>query len=54
MEVAQVGGVNVFDAGFAALVFVLSLVGLVKGLTRLAVGMTALVAAFVVAAARHS
>ena len=54
MEVAQVGGVNAFDGGFAALVFVLSLVGLVKGLTRLAVGMTALVAAFVVAAARHS
>ena len=54
MEVAEVGGVNAFDAGFAALVFVLSLVGLAKGFTRLLVGMTALVAAFVVAAARHA
>ena len=53
MEVAEVGGVNAFDAGFAALVLVLSLVGVVKGLTRLVVGMTALVTAFVVAAARH-
>ena len=53
MEVAEVGGVNAFDAGFAALVLVLSLVGVVKGLTRLMVGMTALVAAFLVAAARH-
>ena len=53
-EVAQVGGVNAFDAGFAALVFVLSLVGVAKGFTRLLVGMTALVAAFVVAAARHA
>ena len=54
MEVAEVGGVNAFDAGFAALVLVLSLVGLLKGLTRLLVGMTALVAAFLLAAARHA
>ena len=54
MEVAEVGGVNAFDAGFAALAFVLSLVGVAKGLTRLVVGMTALVAAFVVAAVRHA
>lgn len=54
MEVAEVGEVNAFDAGFAALLLVLTLVGAVKGLTRLAVGMTALVAAFVVAAARHA
>ena len=54
MEVAEVGGVNAFDAGFLVLLFVLTLVGLAKGLTRLAVGMTALVAAFVVAAARHA
>jgi len=53
VEVAEVGGVNAFDAGFGALVLVLSLVGVVKGLTRLVVGMNALVAAFVVAAARH-
>ncbi len=53
MEVAQLGGVNAFDAGFTALLLVLSLIGVVKGLTRLVVGMTALVAAFVVAAARH-
>ena len=45
---------NAFDVGFAVLVFVLSLVGLAKGFTRLVVGMTALVAAFVVAAARHA
>ena len=45
---------NAFDAGFAALVLVLSLVGLLKGLTRLVVGMTALVAAFLLAAARHA
>ncbi len=44
---------NAFDAGFTALLLVLSLIGVVKGLTRLVVGMTALVAAFVVAAARH-
>ena len=54
MDVAEVGGVNAFDAGFAALVLVLSLVGLLKGLTRLVVGMTALVAAFLLAAARHA
>ena len=54
MEVAEVGGVNAFDAGFAALVLVLSLVGVLKGLTRLVVGMTVLVAAFVLAAARHA
>lgn len=54
MEVAEVGGVNAFDVGFAAVLFLLTLVGAVKGLTRLAVGMTALVAAFVVAAARHA
>ena len=53
MEVAEVGGVNAFDAGFAALLLLLTLIGVVKGLTRLVVGMTALVAAFVVAAARH-
>lgn len=54
MEVAEVGGVNAFDVGFAALAFVLSLVGLAKGFTRLVVGMTALVAAFLFAAARHA
>ena len=54
MEVAGVGGVNAFDVGFAVLAFVLSVVGLAKGFTRLLVGMTALVAAFVVAAARHA
>ena len=54
MEVAEVGGVNAFDVGFAVLVLLLSLVGLAKGFTRLLVGMTALVAAFVVAAARHA
>jgi len=45
---------NAFDAGFGTLLFVLSLVGLAKGLTRLVVWMTALVAAFLVAAARHA
>ena len=54
MDVAEVGGVNAFDAGLAALLLVLSLVGLLKGLTRLVVGMTALVAAFLLAAARHA
>ena len=54
MEVADVGGMNAFDVGFAVLAFVLSLVGVAKGFTRLVVGMTALVAAFVVAAARHA
>ena len=45
---------NAFDVGFAVLVFMLSLVGLAKGFTRLVVGMTALVAAFLFAAARHA
>ena len=54
MDVAEVWGVNAFDVGFAALVLLLSLVGVLKGLTRLLVGMTALVAAFVLAAARHA
>lgn len=53
MEVVQLGGMNAFDAVFAVLLFLLVLIGLAKGLTRLAVGMSALVAAFVVAAARH-
>ena len=54
MDDAGLDGINVFDVVFAALVAVCSLVGLFKGLTRLVVGMTALVAAFLVAAARHA
>jgi uncharacterized membrane protein required for colicin V production len=53
VDVAEVGGVNAFDAGFSVLLLVLSLVGVFKGVTRFLVGMTALVAAFLVAAARH-
>ena len=45
---------NAFDVGFAGLAFVLSLVGVAKGFTRLLVGMTALVTAFLFAAARHA
>ena len=47
-------GMNAFDLGFLALGGLLFLIGLFKGLTRLFVGMTALVAAFVLAAGKHA
>ena len=47
-------GMNAFDAGFLAVAGLLFLIGLFKGLTRLFVGMTALVAAFVLAAGKHA
>ena len=47
-------GMNAFDLGFLVLGGLLFLIGLLKGLTRLFVGMTALVAAFVLAAGQHA
>ena len=47
-------GMNAFDLGFLVLAGLLFLIGLLKGLTRLFVGMTALVAAFVLAAGKHA
>lgn len=49
-----IGGMNAFDAGFLALAGLLLFVGLLKGFTRLFVGMTALVVAFVLAAGKHA